>query len=58
MLLLILAAFQVARYWWILLTGAVKSIAVKNGKRSIKDADQHLAAGTTQDGVPRGSDFS
>ncbi len=58
MLLLILAAFQVAQCWWTLLTGTVKTIASRNGERSTKDADQHLAAGTTQDGVPRGSAFS
>lgn len=58
MLLLILAGFQVVRYWWTLLTGAARSIAFRNRKKSIKDGDQHRAAGTTQDGVQRGSAFS
>jgi hypothetical protein len=58
MLLLILAAFQVAQCWWTLLTGAARSIAFRNRKKSIKDADQHPIAGTTEDGVPRGSGFS
>lgn len=58
MLLLILAAFQVARCWWTLLTGAARNIAFRNRKFLIKNADQHLDAGTTQDGVPRESAFS
>ncbi len=58
MLLLILAAFQVAGCWWTLLTGAVKSIAVKNGKRLIKGADRQLAEDTTLAGVLRGNGSS
>ena len=57
MLLLILAAFQVARCWWTLLTGVEKSIAVRNEKKSIKAADRQLAEGTTPGGVPHGNAF-
>jgi hypothetical protein len=58
MLLLILAVFHVARFWWTLLTGAAKSIATRNRKKSIKGVDRQQTKDTTQDGVPRGSVFS